>query len=82
MATEDETSNQDASALTDQDRERQEMSTHIMADFKARLTLCKTKAEVKALGDELKPDVKKAMTTADTAELREAWLDRLKELRD
>jgi hypothetical protein len=53
-----------------------------MADFKARLTLCKTKAEVKALGDELKPDVKKAMTTADTAELREAWLDRLKELRD
>jgi hypothetical protein len=79
---EDTTSNQDAEALTEKDREREETSARIMTDFKARLTLCKTGAELKALGTELTPEIKKQMTTADTAELREAWLDRVKDLKE
>lgn len=49
-------------------------------DFQARIQLCKTIADLKAIGNELTPKVRAKMEPDDVASLREKYLEREKEL--
>lgn len=80
MPTTDETASKDAETIAEQDRERQQLSLLTFKDFEARITLCKTIAELKAIGNELTPKVKAKMGPDDVATLREKYLEREKEL--
>lgn len=80
VQTEEEAAQADAEALERGDREKGAESRIRREQFEARLTLAKTLKEAEAIGKEITP-AKKAMTTADVAKLREAYLattDRLK----
>lgn len=76
----DETAAKDAEVIAEQDSKRAEESSTILKDFSARLVLAKTKAELKAVGDEITPKLKSNMLTADVAELREKYRLRESEL--
>jgi len=80
IATTDETAAQDAEKIAEQDRDRQNVSQATFKDFTARIQLCKTIAELKAIGNELTPKVKAKMGPDDVATLREKYLEREKEL--
>lgn len=80
IETSETTAAKDAEALTQQERDRQETSKDELKSFTARLTLCKTIGEVKAIGKEITKEVKDKMTTEDVANLRERYLEREKEL--
>ena len=80
IPTTDETATQDAEKIAEQDRERAQVSQATFKDFEARITLCKTVAELKAIGNELTPKVKAKMGPDDVSTLREKYLEREKEL--
>jgi hypothetical protein len=80
IPTTDETATQDAEKIAEQDRERSQVSQATFKDFEARITLCKTIAELKAIGNELTPKVKAKMGPDDVSTLREKYLEREKEL--
>jgi hypothetical protein len=82
IPTTDETASKDAEAISEQERERQQVAQAMFKDFQARVTLCKNLAELKALGNELSPKVKAQMEPDDVKTLREAYLGREKELKD
>jgi hypothetical protein len=80
IPTTDETATQDAEKIAEQDRERSQVSQATFKDFEARITLCKTIGELKAIGNELTPKVKAKMGPDDVSTLREKYLEREKEL--
>ena len=80
IPTTDETATQDAEKIAEQDRERSQVSQATFKDFEARITLCKTTAELKVIGNELTPKVKAKMGPDDVSVLREKYLEREKEL--
>jgi hypothetical protein len=76
MWSDDQTAAYDAERLSDQENARQEQSAAHLREFKARIVLCKTPDEIKAIGKLITKELKAAMTTADVADLREAYQER------
>jgi hypothetical protein len=76
MWSADQTAAYDAERLSDQENARQEQSAAHLREFKARIVLCKTPDEIKAIGKLITKELKAAMTTADVADLREAYQER------
>jgi hypothetical protein len=75
MPDQDEVGNQDAEVLQAQENQKIKESERLLGEFKARMTLCKTYADLQAIGKELTPETKKGMMSADVAALREVYLD-------
>lgn len=80
IASGDETAAKDAESIADEEKERVANSAKVLADYKAKITLAKTAAELKAIGNSITPQVKAKMLTTDVTELREAYQAREKEL--
>ena len=70
VETEDETGVRDCEALSAAEEKKTKASTDRLAQFMARLILCESAAEVKAIGKEITPEVKKQMMSVDVAALR------------
>lgn len=73
MDTSDESAVKDAEAIAEADRKRAETSASTLEDFGARITLCKTVDDLKALGKTITPQVKAGMLPADVTALREKY---------
>jgi hypothetical protein len=73
MATSDETANQDAEALAQQDKDRETGSAELLRNFKARIDLATDGKALKAIGKEITPQTKAQMLPAHVAELREHY---------
>lgn len=78
--TDDETAAYDAERLAEQETARAEQSKAHLREYGARITLCRTPADLKAVGKLITPQLKAAMTPADVAELRNAYQSRDQEL--
>lgn len=74
IQSDDETSRQDAERMTEDEKKRISESERMREQWKAKMALCNTLEELKALAKELTTEAKKAMTAADVAEVREAYL--------
>jgi len=70
------TSRKDAEAITDAEKKAIEESEIILASMSAKITLCKTLDELKAIGKEITPDLKKKMIKEDVATLRECYTNK------
>ncbi len=73
----DESSAKDAEAFADQDGAKEKESTATLKRISAQLELAETKDAVKEIGKTITPALKKQMTTADVAVLRETYNARL-----
>jgi len=71
----EETSQEDAEVLMEQEKIRIDTSTKTINKFMARLDLCETKEAVGTLAKEITPEIKKQLTTMDSAALREKWIE-------
>jgi hypothetical protein len=80
IATGDETAAADAENIADDERKRIERSTKLLADYKAKITLAATAADLKKIGNSITPQVKAEMITTDVTALREFYQEREKEL--
>lgn len=76
IASAEETSIQDAEALEVEELERSRKSADLLREWSARIDLCKTKEELKAIGKGITPALKSNMTPVDIAALREKYLGR------
>jgi len=75
IESDDDTSSKDAAVIGEQEITKIKGSEKLLGEFQARFTLCKTLEELKEIGGEITPELKKQMTTADVAALREAYLN-------
>jgi ABC-type dipeptide/oligopeptide/nickel transport system ATPase component len=75
IAGQDETSKRDAEKLTEEEKNQIRESGEMLSKFQARFKLCENLEDLKAIGKELTPELKKKMTTSDVADLREAYLE-------
>lgn len=80
IASTDETAAQDAEILAEQERMRADLSAQNLKDWTAKITLCRTAAELKTLGKDISPQEKAKMLPADVAALREHYQNREAEL--
>lgn len=80
IATLDETAQADAEQLAQEDQARHVQSAELLRKFSAKIDLASTRAELNAVGNDLTPQVKARMTTADVATLREKYQARQSEL--
>lgn len=71
----DEVAAADAEAITQQDMEKEKGSSEILKKYSAKIIMCETSDQLKAIGKEITAELKKCMTTSDIAELREKYLD-------
>lgn len=53
--------------------EKADGSLRILQRFQARITLCESEADLKAIGKEITPEIKKQMVAGDVAELRKVY---------
>ena len=75
IESDEETSARDAERLSEEEKHRIQESERTLSRFQSRFRLCETLEELKAIGAEITPELKKTMTQSDVAELREAYLD-------
>lgn len=80
MQTEDDAAARDAVALADADAAKEKISFTYREDFEARFKLAKNLKELATISKELTPVVKKLMTVADVASLRESFRIREQQL--
>jgi hypothetical protein len=80
IASGDETAAADAESIADEERKRVERSSKLLADYKAKITLAATAADLKKIGNSITPQVKAEMITTDVTALREFYQEREKEL--
>jgi len=80
LPSEDDVAAKDAVALADADAARQKISSTYRDDFEARFKLAKNIKDLNAISKELSAAVKKLMTVADVAALREAYRTREQQL--
>jgi len=73
METGDESAAIDAEQLAKQDKDRDNESTGLLRDLKARIDLVKDAKALKDIGKEITPQVKARMLPAHVAELREHY---------
>lgn len=81
MQSSDDAAAQDADALSAEEIERVRASEGLLREWSAKLELCKTKDELTATGKQITPEIKKQMTAADVATLREKHNDMLTKVR-
>lgn len=74
MMTADSAAATDAETLGQRDLEREAQSQITLEEYKARLSLAKTKDEVHNIGKEITPEMKSGMLSGHVSELREAYL--------
>lgn len=74
VETQDETGNKDAEAIAADNQKLAAASAKTLRNFSAKFDLCTTKDEVEMLVKEITPTMKRAMTQADVAALREKYL--------
>jgi len=70
----------DAEALAIAEAERIKRSSELLKEWTAKISLAANRAALKDIGNQLTPQLKANMTTADVATLREAYLARSNEL--
>lgn len=75
ITTEQESASKDAEIITEQDRAKEQESSDILKKFCARMVVCDSLEQLKQIGKEITPDLKKKMTTAHVSELREKYLE-------
>jgi hypothetical protein len=80
VPTTDETATADAERLADDDQARAKRSDDLMREWTAKIQLAKTAAELKAIGQQITPQLKSQMTPADVYVLRETYQAREKEV--
>lgn len=80
MATADENASKDAESLADDDKQRGETSKELLDEYSAKIKLTKNPKDLKDIGKLITPELKSNMLPADVASLREAYLDREREL--
>lgn len=81
IADQAETISQDAEKLAEEDKKQIQESSNMLGKYQARFKLCENLDDLKAIGKELTPEIKKKMTAADVADLREAYLEAEKTLK-
>lgn len=81
ISDQDETTLVDSETLAEEEKTRIKNSESLLSKYIARMRLCDALEDLKALGQELTPEVKKEMLPADVAALREAYLEREKVLK-
>lgn len=74
IESDEDTSLKDAEVLSEQEIAKIKGSEKLLGEFQARFTLCKTLDALKEIGAEITPELKKKLTSADVAALREAYL--------
>jgi hypothetical protein len=75
IRTDEETAGQDAEVIAEQDKEKESGSTEILKRYTARIAICENKDQLKEIGKEITPELKKKMTTNHVTELREKYLE-------
>jgi len=81
IKSDDETSQQDAERMTEDEKKRAQDSERLREQWKAKMTMCNTLEELKEVGKAITPEAKKIMTSQDVAEVREAYLGAEKNLK-
>ena len=81
MQEEEDAAIQDKDAIDDADSKKVTDSRKLASDFKGRLLLAKTSAEVEAIGKELTPKLKKSFVKSDLDDMREAYKKRSGEVK-
>jgi hypothetical protein len=76
MQTEDEASMRDSETLTQQDKDREIESMDLLRELSAKIDLCKTMTDLKAIGKEITTETKSKMIPADLTELRNKYQTR------
>ncbi len=71
--SEDDVSNGDAEKRAEEEAAKAAASQRILEKFQARICLCETGAELKAVGKEITPEIKKQMTASDVGDLRKIY---------
>jgi len=75
MKSEDETAAIDAEQITKEDALKESESTTILKKYKGRIVLCESLDDLKKLGKEITPELKKKMTTNHVSELRASYVE-------
>jgi len=75
MPSDDETSAKDSEVLSEQEKTKIKESAKALSNFQAQFTLCQSIDDLQEVGLKITPELKKTMTSADLAELREAYLN-------
>jgi hypothetical protein len=75
VADVDETAQQDATVLSEKEIAKERRGAQILEKFTARIVLCDNASELKKIGAEITPEIKKRMTTQQLAELRQKYVD-------
>lgn len=70
-----ESSGHDAEIITEQDKVKDQESADILKKLSARMVVCENIEQLKKIGAEITPDLKKKMTTNHVSELREKYLE-------
>jgi hypothetical protein len=81
LPTEDEVGMQDAEALAKQGREREQRSAELAGQYLTRMGQTGTVAELQRIGGELTPAVKQRFVGKDLTRVRQAYADRLADLK-
>uniref|UniRef100_A0A6M3LFY1 Putative ATPase domain containing protein n=1 Tax=viral metagenome TaxID=1070528 RepID=A0A6M3LFY1_9ZZZZ len=81
IKSDDETSQEDAVSLMEGQKAKESESYNILGKFQARFSLCEDFKQLNDLNNEITPELKKKMTTADVADLKEAYLTKARELK-
>ena len=76
ITTDDEAAAVDSEALAEQERKRNAESSELLEEYSAKVSLCKTPEELKALGKQITPQLKARMLPQDVAALREKYQER------
>lgn len=81
IKSDDETSQEDALKLMEEQKEKETESYAILGRFKARFALCEDFKALNDVNNEITPELKKKMTTSDVADLKEAYLEQARKLK-
>lgn len=73
FASESDVSSGDAEKRAEQEQEKAAHSQRVLEKFQARITLSESKEDLKAIGKEITPEIKKSMTAQDVADLRKIY---------
>lgn len=74
--TADEAAVKDAEAIAEQDRQREADSAALLEEWTAKVMLCKSTDDLKAVGKAITPQLKAQMLPADVTKLREKYQEK------
>jgi hypothetical protein len=77
----DSTAARDAEALSEREEGRERRGAELLEKLSAKITLCDSYEDLKQIGDEITPELKKRMATQQVSELRAKYLEAEKRLK-